>query len=71
MPPEAHVGAISAHGATGVTIQRNTVGLRRSEANSGNPLYGDKAPLQDILIEGNYLNGGTSCLWLTTDFVGP
>lgn len=68
-PAGAHTAAITAHGGRGITIRHNTIGLPPSEGNSSNiSFYGDDRPLEDILIEGNLLNGGGSCLWLTTDF---
>jgi len=68
-PAEAHTAAITAHGGRDVTIRHNTVWLAPSSTASGNlALYGDDAPLENLLIEGNLFNGGGFCLWLTTDF---
>lgn len=68
-PAEAHTAAISAHGSVGLTIRHNTIGLQPSETNSASmALYGDMGPLSNLLIEDNYVNGGTSCLWIGTDF---
>jgi hypothetical protein len=69
-PPEgAHVAAITAHGGKDVVIRRNSVALPPNDASSGNlALYGDDGPLENLLIEDNLFNGGSSCLFLGTDF---
>lgn len=61
--PGTHGTAISCHGGGGHIIRNNTLTQGLSGASSALSLYGDFAPLDDILIEGNIFNGGSYCTY--------
>lgn len=59
----AHRSAISSHGGTGVSIIGNTIVCEGTGCSAALTLYGDDAPIENYLVEGNlFATTGSYCI---------
>lgn len=61
--PEVHKASVASNGGSRHVVRDNTLSINASGASAALALYGDFAPIKDVTVERNLLNGGSYCTY--------